>query len=129
MGPNLTENALQRAARSVSTLVLVCKQFDRESNVLVTTLAHTTRTDKNDIQKVVTAVLDNELSPGDGTGVLQQCDSIHCETGKERVLWNGLTKRLLEIQRSEHRQVMNKMMVVTVMTLNLQSNSPNLLFS
>jgi len=29
--------------------------------VPVTTLAHATRTDKNDIQKVVTAVLDNEL--------------------------------------------------------------------
>ena len=76
MGPNLTENALQRTARSVSTLDLVCKQFYRESNVPVTTLAHTTRTDKNDIQKVVMAVLDNELltiiSQGGGTGVFQQ---------------------------------------------------------
>ena len=95
MGPNLTENALQRAARSVSTLDLVCKQFDRESNVPVTALAHTTRTDINDIQKVVMAVLDNELqlSLGDGTGVFQQCDSIQCGTGKERILLNGLTKR------------------------------------
>ena len=74
MGPNLTENTLQRTARSVSTLDLVCKQFYRESNVPVTTLAHTTRTDKNDIQKVVMAVLDNELqlSQGEGTGVFQQ---------------------------------------------------------
>ena len=61
MGANLTEKALQRAARSVSTLHSVCKQFDRESSVPVTTSAHSTRTDKNDVQKVMKAVQDNDL--------------------------------------------------------------------
>ena len=31
MGPNLTEKALQRAARSVSKLQTICERFDRES--------------------------------------------------------------------------------------------------
>ena len=61
MGANLTEKALQRAARSVSTLFSVCKQFDSESNVPVTTSAHSTRTDKKDVQKIVKAVQDNDL--------------------------------------------------------------------
>ena len=61
MGANLTEKALQRAARSVSTLHSVCKQFDSESSVPVTTAAHSTRADKNNTQRVVKAVLDNDL--------------------------------------------------------------------
>ena len=61
MGANLTEKALQRAARSVSTLYSVCKQFDNESNVPATTSSHSTRSDRNDIQKVVSAVLNNNL--------------------------------------------------------------------
>ena len=61
MGANLTEKALQRAARSVSTLHYVCKHFDSESKVPITTSAHSTRTDKNNIQKVVKAVIDKDL--------------------------------------------------------------------
>ena len=61
MGANLTEKALQRAARSVSTLHSVCKTFDKESSVPVTTSAHSTRTDKTDVQKVMKAVQDNDL--------------------------------------------------------------------
>lgn len=61
MGVNLTEKALQRSTRTVSTLHTLCKQFDKESNVPVTTSAHTTRSDKSDVQKAVKAVLDNEL--------------------------------------------------------------------
>ena len=61
MGANLTEKALQRAAQSVSTLHSVCKQFDNESNVPVTTSAHSTRTDITDVKKVVKAVQDNDL--------------------------------------------------------------------
>ena len=61
MGANLTEKALQRAARSVSTLHSICKQFDSESSVPVTTSAHSTRTDKKDIQKVMKAVQENDL--------------------------------------------------------------------
>ena len=61
MGANLTEKALQRAARSVSTLHSVCKQFDSESNVPIKTSTHSTRTDKLDVQKVMRAVQDNDL--------------------------------------------------------------------
>lgn len=61
MGVNLTEEALQRAARSVSMLSAVCKQFDTESGVPVTTSEHKTRSTVTDIGKVVTAVLTNDL--------------------------------------------------------------------
>ena len=59
MGVNLTEKALQRSTRTVSTLHTLCKQFDKESNVPVTS-AHT-RSDKSDVQKAAKAVLNNEL--------------------------------------------------------------------
>lgn len=61
MGPNLTEKSLQRAARSVSTLHAICQKFDGQSNVPVTTTAHSTKTDKNDVQKVVSSVTKNNL--------------------------------------------------------------------
>ena len=61
MGANLTEKALQRAARSITTLDHVCKQFDNESLVPVTTSAHSTRSDTPDVRKVVDAVLHNNL--------------------------------------------------------------------
>ena len=61
MGANLTEEALQRAARSVSMLSAVCKQFDTESGVAATTSEHKTRSTVTDIEKVVTVVLTNDL--------------------------------------------------------------------
>ena len=61
MGANLTERALQRAARSVSTVHDVCNNFDKESGVPATTSEHTTREDKTDVGKVVTSVLTNQL--------------------------------------------------------------------
>ena len=61
MGPNLMETSLQRAAQSVSTLHALCKRFDSESNVPVITSAHTTKSDMSDMQKVVSAVLNNNL--------------------------------------------------------------------
>lgn len=61
MGPNLTEKALQRAARSVSTLQAVCEQYDKESNVPVITTAHSTQSIAADIAKVTRAVLSNKL--------------------------------------------------------------------
>ncbi len=57
MGSNLTENSLQRAARSVSTLQAICRQFDKESDVPVATRAHSTRSDMDDVRKVTNAVL------------------------------------------------------------------------
>lgn len=57
MGANLTEKALQRAARSVTTVHRVCKQFHVESSVPVTSSAHSTRPDIQDVQRVMKAVL------------------------------------------------------------------------
>ena len=61
MGANLTENALQRAARSITTLDAVCEQFDSQSKVPVKTSAHATRDDTTDITKVVKTIQDNDL--------------------------------------------------------------------
>ena len=62
MGPNLTEKALQRSARSVSTLHSVCKQFDNESNVPTPTSSHATKSDRNDVGTVVSAVLKKQIA-------------------------------------------------------------------
>ena len=61
MGPNLTEKALQRAARSVSAIHDICKQYDRESNVPVTSSSHSTLSTSRDIALVVCDVLSNKL--------------------------------------------------------------------
>ena len=61
MGSNLTKEALQRSARSVSTLQALCSQFDQVSGVPVGTSAHSTYSDKKDIEKVITTVLENDL--------------------------------------------------------------------
>lgn len=61
MGANLTEGALQRVARSVSTLETICKCFDAESGVPIGTHAHSTRSDSEDVEKVMKVVLDNDL--------------------------------------------------------------------
>lgn len=61
MGANLTDEALQRAARSVSTLESLCERFDRSSRVPVITHSHSTRTDAQDVGKVVHAVLSKQL--------------------------------------------------------------------
>ncbi len=61
MGANLTEKALHRAAQSVTTLESICKRFDQQSGVPVGTHAHSTRSDKQDITKVMNTVLTREL--------------------------------------------------------------------
>ena len=61
MGPNLTERALQRAARSISSLHSICKQYDKESGVPVVTIAHFARSDVVDVGRVTTSVLTNNL--------------------------------------------------------------------
>ena len=53
MGPNMTENAIKRAARSVTASVV--------------TTAHTTRTDEEDVAKVVSVLMKNRslsVTPG-----------------------------------------------------------------
>lgn len=61
MGSNLTESALQRAARSVTTLHQICGRFDDQSGVPCRTTAHSTKSDKDDVKKVVDIVLNNKL--------------------------------------------------------------------
>ena len=61
MGSNLTETALRRAARSVTSLCHICERFDAQSGVPCRTTAHSTRSDNDDIKKVVGIVLQNKL--------------------------------------------------------------------
>lgn len=61
MGPNLTERALQRAARSVSSIYAICKRYDNESGVPVQTTAHSTKPDVIDVSKVVKSVITNHI--------------------------------------------------------------------
>ena len=61
MGPNLTEKALQNASRSVSSIHAICKKYDKQSGVPLTTSAHSTRSDEADIRMATQAVLTNEL--------------------------------------------------------------------
>ena len=61
MGPNLTEAALQRAARSVSAVKAICSQFDILSHVPASTSRHSTRATDQDVGRVVGCVLNNCL--------------------------------------------------------------------
>lgn len=61
MGSNLTEKSLQRAARSVSTLSIIANKFDNESLVQNRTSAHSTRSDTEDVKKVVKTVTEFKL--------------------------------------------------------------------
>ena len=61
MGSNQTESALQRAARSVTSLHQICERFDIQSGVPCRTTARSTRPDKEDVKKVVSMVLRNKL--------------------------------------------------------------------
>ena len=61
MGSNLTEAALQRAARSVSMLQEICRKFDKESEVAIGIHAHSTRSDVQDVAKVTSVVISNNL--------------------------------------------------------------------
>jgi len=49
MGSNFTEQSIQRSARSVSALHDLAETFDRESHTTVTTTAHSTKSDDNDV--------------------------------------------------------------------------------
>ena len=53
MGSNFTEQSIQRSARSVSALHDLAETFDPESHTPVTTTAHSTKSDDNDVRRVV----------------------------------------------------------------------------
>lgn len=61
MGANLTEDALTRAARSVSTLHLFCCQYDKSSGVPFLTHHHSTRSDVTDVGKVMHIVINENI--------------------------------------------------------------------
>ena len=61
MGANMTEEALKRSARSVSMLQAFCRQFDKCSGVPFTTHSHSTRSDAQDVKKVVHTVVDRRI--------------------------------------------------------------------
>ena len=61
MGPNLTEKAMQRSARSVSTVFAISKQYDKESGTPIITTAHSAKSDAADIAKIVDVVLKEEI--------------------------------------------------------------------
>ena len=61
MGSNLTEDALQRAAMSVSMLNAIRLQFDRCSGVPIGTHAHSTKSDVQDVARVASSVLQHKI--------------------------------------------------------------------
>ena len=60
-GANFTETALQRAARSVTTLQTVSAKFDQQSNVPPITHSHSTKSLEQDVAKVVSTILKQEI--------------------------------------------------------------------
>lgn len=101
MGVNLTGKALQRAAQSVSTLHALCKQFDAESCVPVTTSAHITRSDRIDIQKAIKAVQDNEL-------LIRKSERSHRSFRNLRLnpLWNWKKEETVEWIEKKQKEFM-----------------------
>ena len=61
MGPNLTDKSLQRAARTVSTVFQISKQFDKQSGVPAVTTAHSFVSDIEDVSMVVAIVLKEDI--------------------------------------------------------------------
>ena len=60
-GANFTETALQRAARSVTTLQAVTAKFDQQSNVPTITHSHSTKSPEQDVGKIVSTILKQEI--------------------------------------------------------------------
>ena len=56
MGANLTDTAMQRAARAVTTLSHIRANYDKISGVPVQTSAHSTRPDDTDVLRVTSVV-------------------------------------------------------------------------
>ena len=60
MGANLTDESMHRAARAVTTLHQARSNFDKHSGVPMTTSAHATRPDNNDVLRVASVVCKEE---------------------------------------------------------------------
>lgn len=102
MGSNLTEQALQRAVRSISTLDRLCRKYDSQTDVPHTTSAHSTRSDAADIKKVVTIVLQRKiLQPIDGRQH-QAFPRIHFNPLHT---WNSeKTKKWIELKKKHYQR-------------------------
>ena len=61
MGSNLTEKALQRAARSVTALDAISESFDMHSGIPYCSSAHSTKPDSEDVKKVMATVMKYQL--------------------------------------------------------------------
>ena len=61
MGSNMTEESIHRAARSVTALSEMRENFDKQSGVPVSTTAHSTRPDDNDVLRVSSVLVKNEI--------------------------------------------------------------------
>ena len=64
MGANLTDTAMHRAARAVTTLHHIRTNFDKVSGVPVNTSAHSTRSDDTDVLRVACVVQREKVTPG-----------------------------------------------------------------
>ena len=60
-GPNFIEAAIQRAARSVTTLQAVIAKFDQQSNVPPISNSRSTKSLEQDVAKVLSTVLKEEI--------------------------------------------------------------------
>lgn len=61
MGPNLTDKAMKRAAQSVTALHEFARAFDEQTHVPPPTTAHSTRSDEDDVEQVVSVLLRNKI--------------------------------------------------------------------
>lgn len=57
----MTEESIHRAARSITALSEMCGNFDKQSGVPVSTTAHTTHPDDNDVLRVSSVLVKNEI--------------------------------------------------------------------
>ena len=71
MGANLTDEAMQRAARSVTALRQMQDSFDKLSGVSVGTSAHSTRPDDSDVLRVASVVMRDDIKQKVGTLTLK----------------------------------------------------------
>ena len=99
MRENMTEEALKRAARSVSTLETLCCQFDKCSGVPSRTHSDLTLNDTQDVDKVMTTVMNRQLLsyvPGRKHPSYSRLSSNHLQFwDMRRAQENGLKRKKL----------------------------------
>ena len=107
-GSNLTETALQRAARSVTCLHILCTSFDKQSGVPYHTSAHSTKTDLLGVKKVVNVVLNRKLltnisSRGHQKFPNMELDPLHKWDAQRTLKWiQGKRKDCMKYSGSFH---------------------------